>query len=519
MSTLHDSYYGKLAAICLPAFMVGLDLLIISVALTPMARSFHAHIATVQWFMSGYGIGVSSFLITAGRLADIISHRATLLIGIALFSLCSLLVAVTPIADLVIVWRVFQGIGGAFILVSTITLAAELFGDEKRAIVMGIMISCVGLGTGLGPIVGGLIIQYTSWPIVFWINVPIGIIAIFLALTFIKIDEGKNKDARIDYPGFALLTAAMVLITVGVSQGNTMGWSSATTLCCIIIAFVLFIAFLFAEAKVQRPLIKLGLFRITNFTMANIAGFACYFIMLGWLFTVSLYLPRVMGLSPLYTGLSELPFSIVFFLAGLRSGKLMNKFGPKKMISVGFIGMLVATVMLAFVTTSSAYGYMATAFGFMGLGFVFVNACSIPASVQFLPHDELGSGTGVSMLFRWFGAAIGIAIMSVIYVGTAVSTLIQQVHLHSQWQQHATMADFLAVLLHHFDTQKLHQLFPGNIYNAVMHANNMAFAAGLRLCMWVLTGIGAVCYLLGLALLKKPKPPVAAAPAPAEQPH
>lgn len=494
----------KTIAVCLPIFMIGLDILLMSVAIAPMANSLNAHTSTIQWFMSGYGIGAACFLIPAGRLADMYSYRRILVIGILGFTVTSALIAASSDAHIIVLLRILQGVSGSLTLASILSLLNDSFSPEKRNIILGMMVGSAGLGIGLSPIIGGLIITYASWPAAFWINVPIGLICYILVMYSFRAKEPHYPEKRFDFVGLILILVSLVLLTTGVSQGPIWGWDNYTTLCCLGFAIMLFAAFVWHQRDFEFPLLSLTLFKITNFSIANIAGFSSYFVMLGWLFVFSLFLPRIFNLSPLQVGIAELPFSLTFFISGFIIGKFINTASHKLILCCGFIIMLASTILLAFATSATSYAYFGVAFGLLGLGFVATNTASLTTMVQFIPTELVGLGFGTSMLFRWLGVAIGVAIISVVYVSASVSSLKALTAQHHVFQHTLPMPQLIKlVITHGADHEIANKIIDPTQLAAAKAIYKQAYSHGLMACMWVLSSISFITLLLVLKLLKK----------------
>ena len=494
----------KAIAVCLPPFMVGLDVLLMSVAIVPMANSLNAHTSTIQWFMSGYGIGAACFLVPAGKLADMFGYRRMLLIGILLFTLTSALVAASSSAHLIILWRVLQGVSGSLALASILPLMNDAFTPDKRNIVLGMMIGSAGLGIGLSPIIGGLIVTYASWPAAFWINVPIGIICCLLVIRSFPAKDPSLFDRRFDFFGLILMLVSLVLLTIGVSQGPIWGWNDYTTLCCLSFAVILFAGFLWHEQSFEFPLLSLNLFKATNFSIACVAGFTAYFVMLSWLFIVSLFLPRVFNLSPLQVGIAELPFSLSFFLSGFIIGRFINKVDHKLVVCCGLIAMLASTILLAFATHKTTYAYFGIAFGLLGVGFVTTNAASLATMIKFIPTELMGLGFGTSMLFRWLGVALGVAIISVVYISASVSSLTTSIAKHVIWEHTLPMPQLTELVTKHGPVQTLiSNIDDPKQLAAAKDAYMQAYSHGLMASMWVLSGLIFITLLLVIKRQKR----------------
>ena len=227
---------GKIIALSLSGFLIAVDMLITSVAIAPMSRDLHVSISTVQWFMSGYGIGVAFFLVPAGKIADIIGHRRMNVIGLLIFWFASAGIALSQHSITVIIASIIEGMGGAAILVSRITLILQNFPEEKRGSVMGFVVGTSGFEMACGPIVGGLLIHYFNWHVAFAVNIPISAITIFLVLHYFSKSAVHSENNKVDIPSFCLLTLTLILLIVGISRGHYWHWGNSKTIICFIIA-------------------------------------------------------------------------------------------------------------------------------------------------------------------------------------------------------------------------------------------------------------------------------------------
>ena len=214
---------------------------------------------------------------------------------------------------MVIIFSILEGMGGATILVSGITLILQNFPGEKRGAVMGFIVGTSGFGMACGPIIGGFLIHYFSWHVAFAVNVPICLFNIILIMLYFPKSIVHKENNKVDLPGFLLLILTLILLTVAISRGNYWHWNSMKTISFFIIAALLFSIFVFVEKNSSHPLIEFSMFRIKNFLAANIAGFFAYFTALSWLFVFSLFLQRVYHLSPMQAGISLLPFHYYIF--------------------------------------------------------------------------------------------------------------------------------------------------------------------------------------------------------------
>ena len=492
---------GKIIALSLSGFLIGVDMLITSVAIAPMSKDLHASISAVQWFMSGYGIGVAFFLIPAGKIADIIGHRRMNIIRLLIFGFASAGITLSQHSITMIIASIIEGMGGATILVSGITLILQNFPEEKRGSVMGFIIGTSGFGMACGPIVGGLLIHYFNWHVAFAINLPISVITVFLVLHYFSKSAVHSENNKVDIPGFCLLTLTLILLIVGISRGHYWHWDNSKTITCFIIAALLLLTFIIVENRTKHPLIEFSMFRIKNFLAANIAGFFAYFTTLSWLFIFSLFLQRVYHFSPMKAGIALLPFSLIYFFCGLIARKLMRRLGEKNLILIGFVFSIIGVLLLAFIHLSMPYWILAIGFALIAFAFASIVSASIPVMMQYVPAEKAGVGSGEAMMFRWFGASIGVAVLAVILESKGLHYL-QLLYQHSTALSTLVSFPQLAATL-----AGTYHLQPGTFSSTqiatIHHAMDLALSYGVRICMITLIVINIVALLITMFSLHK----------------
>lgn len=407
-----------LLTLALPTFMVGLDLMILSVALKAIQDNLQISNAALQWLISGYSIGNASFLITAGRLTDIFTPKRCFLAGVILFTLASgLIFGLAHVSiKLIILLRILQGMGGGMLVVSAIALVMTSFPQERRNLSIGVLISSTGLGMALGPIVGGYLIHLLSWPFVFLINVPLGLLALlfaWLSLPQTKVTGHSLKTA--DLPGALLLMIALVFLILFL---NTLSYpvhhNWKPTLVLLFTFIVTLTVLIFRERRTETPILAFKLFQFENFLTGNLAGFFAYVQLTAFLLLLGLYFQSRLHMSVLQSAYNLIPFSLSYFIFGFVFGQLSKDVKIKTFVWLGFALSTAAYLIFAAATYTSNVELWWLGMLLFGIGFSSINNASIPCAISFIPASRIGQASGTSMMFRWLGGAIGASIVALL---------------------------------------------------------------------------------------------------------
>lgn len=356
-----------LLAYALPSFMIGVDVLIIGVALEPISISLHVPLTSLQWLLSGYSIGIAVFFMPSGKLCDLYGAGLVQKIGIILFMLSSLLISLSFNFSLITIGRIFQGISSAIIISSTLTLIISNYPASGRGIPLSAMSSASGIGMALGPIIGGFLIHYLNWRSIFLLNIVICFLALYLIHNFIYKGAIKNIRKR-------------------------------------------------SSLKVSRyTLFDNQLLKNKGFIIACFFAFIAYFCLLSWLFIVGIYLQRSYGLTPLFAGIALLPFSISYFITSVFIGKIKGNYNFKKIISIGFIFSAIGLFVFTFITEKQNYFILLPGFILFSIGFVTINLSSMKFALNSIEPQQAGIASGNAMMLRWLGGAIGVFTMSKVF--------------------------------------------------------------------------------------------------------
>lgn len=417
-------------ALILPTFMVGVDLTILGVGLPVMASKLHVTLTTVQWFITAYAIGYAAAVIIIGRMSDIYGKKKLLLWSIVIFTLASLIIALSNSALLITIMRLIQGVFAGGLAIGAIGIISHVFSPEERATYIAIPVAAAGAGMAVAPLIGGYLINQFGWPSIFLINVPIGIIDLFLVIFAIKVKFECIED-KLDLIGSALIAASMVCFTLFITQGSAWGWTSGLTLSFLVIAIVLMLIFIVVESKVSDPLITFNLFKIKNYSPAVLATMLVYFSLTSFIYLFGIYLQRVYGMSSTQTGLALLPFAIMWAVGGTIAGRLMGKIDAYRLTVICFILGALSILALSMMHTQTHFWKLAIYFAVFGLCFSLVVSTTTKIAMHFIEKTKAGLAAGTMQMLRWIGAALGTAITAAIFTNSAVSNVTEKlISLH-----------------------------------------------------------------------------------------
>jgi EmrB/QacA subfamily drug resistance transporter len=413
--TPHNKQWFTLIVLCLGELMIVLDTTIVNVALPSIRTDLGFSETALVWVVNAYMLTFGGFLLLGGRLGDFYGHRKVFLIGLTLFTAASLACGIAHSQLVLIVARAIQGLGGAVVSAVALSLIIDLFtAPNERAKAMGVYgFVCAG-GGSIGVLLGGLLTSAFSWHWIFLVNLPIGIAVFMLCLRLLPGDHVKADATSHDVGGALTITAALMLAVYAIVNGNEMGWGSAQTLYTLLLALVLFIAFIIIEQRVKAPLVPLALFKLRNLAISNVTAVLWAAAMFAWFFISALYMQSVLGYSALQVGLAFLPANLIMaaFSLGI-SAKLIMRFGIKMPLAVG---LFLAGIGLALFARMPLDGHFVLDVlpGMLLLGVgagVAFNPMLLAAMNDVDPSDS-GLASGVINTSFMMGGAIGLAILA-----------------------------------------------------------------------------------------------------------
>ena len=424
MVSSESKKWFALALILAVQFMTILDIAIVNVALPSIQVDLGFSQENLQWVISAYALVFGGFLLLGGRSADLLGRRRIFMAGTLIFTVGSLLCGLAWSEASLIAFRALQGLGAATITPAALSILVAMFAEgRERNIALGAWGAVGGVGAAAGVLFGGILVDFLSWEWIFFVNVPVGVVALILAP--ILLSESLDKHGQgFDIPGAVLVTAGLSLLVLGVTQGNGWGWSSGKTIAVFVASALLLLSFIGWERRVKDPLVPFSIFRLQTLTAANIVGFVLGTALFSMFLILKLYLQQVLNLSPLETGLGYLAVAGTAIIWANVAAAAVTRVGVKPAL---VFGMTLMTVGLLYFTQVSVDGsYWSDLFpGFLiiGLGMPFAFVPITIAAVAGTKPQEAGLASGLINTSQQIGGAVGIAILSTIAVSTTTDDL------------------------------------------------------------------------------------------------
>ena len=398
----------------LALFMVVLDNLVVSTALPVIRTDLDASLEELEWTINAYTLTFAVLLLTGAALGDRFGRRRVIAIGLTLFTAASAAAALAPSMDALIAARAIQGIGGAIVLPLTLTILSDAFPKEKRGLALGAWSGIAGLAVASGPLVGGAVVDGISWQWIFWLNVPIGILLVPLALRFLR--ETYGPDSGLDLPGLALVSAGLLGLVWGLIHGNGDGWTSPQIVASLSLGAILTAAFVAWELRTPAPMLPMRIFRDRAFAAANGASLLMYFGMFGSIFLLTQFLQTVQGHSPLGAGLRVLPWTAMPMVVAPIAGALSDRIGGRPLMAVGLGLQAIGLGWLAAVSTPTVpYTQLVIPFILSGTGMAMFFAPVANVVLSAVRPEEEGKASGTNNAIREVGGVFGVAVLASVF--------------------------------------------------------------------------------------------------------
>ena len=402
--------WKTLAVLALSLLIIGLDNTILNVALPTLQQEFHASGSELQWMVDSYLLVFAGLLLPLGALGDRIGRKKTLSAGLVIFGAASVAAALSDSTTAMIASRAVMGIGGALIMPSTLSIVTDVFPEEERGKAIGVWAGMAAIGIGLGPLIGGALVEYASWQWVFIVNVPV--VAVALALGSKLVPDSKDPaPGAIDVPGALLAVGSLSTLVYGLIEAPERGWFAGTVLASFAIAVVLGIGFVIRERSTDSPLLDVGLFRRPGFSLGSLAVSGTFFALFGMIFVLTQYLQNVQGAGPLEAGLMMTPMAAGLVLAASNSDRMVKRFGAPRVVSTGMLG--VAGFLLSTLWWGPETSYVAFAIFIVGISVSMGNVMA-PATetvMAAVPKAKAGVGSAMNDVNRMVAGALGVAVI------------------------------------------------------------------------------------------------------------
>ncbi len=396
------------------AFMVTLDNLVVTTALPVIRVDLGASIEGLEWTVNAYTLTFAVLLLTGAALGDRLGRRLLLTVGLGVFVAGSAAAALAPSIDALVVARALQGVGGAIVAPLTLTILSAAMPKEKRGVALGAWGGIQGLAVALGPVVGGAVVSGLSWQWIFWLNVPIGLVLMPLALR--RLSETHGPDRALDLPGVALGSLGLLGIVWGLVRGNGQGWGSVEIVGSLVAGALLTAAFVAWELRAREPMLPMRFFRSRGFAAANGAALAMSFGMFGSIFLLAQFLQTVQGFSPLQAGLRILPWTLMPMFVAPLAGAFSDRIGGRPLIATGLALQAGSLAWLAAVTTPDvAYVQLVGPFLLAGAGMALFFAPIANVVLSAVRPQEEGKASGANAAIRELGGVFGVAVLASLF--------------------------------------------------------------------------------------------------------
>ena len=415
-STRRLPVWLTIVAASLPMFMATLDNLVVTGALPVISRDLGASIEELQWVINAYTLSFATFMLLAVGLGDRFGRRTVFLAGIAVFTLASAGAALATDPTLLILARAVQGVGAAALMPLSLTLLVGSVSERLRPAAIGIWGGVAGLGVATGPLIGGAVIEGWNWQTIFWLNVPVGVLAVPLIL--IALPNSFGARVRADLVGLLLAGPGVLGVVYGIVRGNDAGWDSLEVVGSLTAGALLLIGFVLWEHRTAHPLLPLRLFRDRSFTVANLVGVTFSFGIFGAVFILIQFLQVVQGHTPLEAGIMTMPWTLAPMVVAPLTGMLSPRTGTRLPILLGLTMLAVALGWIALTLSATLeYAAMWPPFLLAGIGMGLVFAPSSTAVLANMQPEDHAKASGTNSTLREIGVALGVAVLTAVFVG------------------------------------------------------------------------------------------------------
>jgi EmrB/QacA subfamily drug resistance transporter len=395
-------------------FMATLDNLVVTTALPVIREDLHATVESLEWTVNAYTLTFAVLLLTGAALGDRFGRRRMFVVGLAIFTVSSAAAALAPSAGALIAARAAQGVGGAIITPLTLTILSAGVPANRRGAFIGAWSGIAGLAVALGPVVGGAIVSGISWHWIFWLNVPIGIVLIPLALR--RLDESYGPASKLDLPGVALASVGLTGIVWGLIRGNGQGWDSPEIVIALVGGAIVFAAFILRELRAREPMLPMRFFKNRAFALSNVASLFMFFGMFGSIFLLSQFFQIVQAYSPLASGVRILPWTIMPLFVAPVAGALSDRIGGNRLMGVGLTLQAAGLAAIAAISTpTTPYWQLVAPFAVSGIGMAMFWAPVANVVLSAVKPEEQGQASGANNAIRELGGVFGVAVLASVF--------------------------------------------------------------------------------------------------------
>jgi EmrB/QacA subfamily drug resistance transporter len=408
--------WWTLGAMCFALFMIMLDNTVVNVALPSIQKDLHSSISGLEWTVNAYTLSFAVLLVTGGRLGDIFGRRRMFLFGVVVFGLSSAFIGFSQSEAWLVAGRAVQGIGAAFMMPATLSIISNAFPAHERG-------KAIGTWAGVSPVVGGFLVENVSWQSIFFLNLPVAALAVFVTLAAARESRDESSTHHVDLPGVTFISIGLATLVLALVEGNSWGWGSASIVGLLAVSLVSLIAFAVAERRVVEPMVDFSFFRSRSFLGSNLVAFIVTFAMLAMFFFLALYMQNIKDYSPLQAGVRFLPSTVVIILVAPIAGRLSDRIGPRPLMTAGLLIVAGSLFWQGHLAVDTSYGFLIGAFVLMGLGMGLVMSPMSTAGMNAVEPAKAGVASGILSMSRMVGGTFGVAAMGALITGMGKSKL------------------------------------------------------------------------------------------------
>lgn len=491
--TGHPRRWWTLLVLVLSLVIIGLDNTILNVALPTLVRDLDASASQLQWIVDSYVLVFAGMLLTAGLLGDRYGRKRGLFIGYAIFGVGSLIAAYSDSSTMLIASRAVMGLGGAFIMPSTLSVLVNIFPPRERARAIAIWAGGAAIGIPLGPVLGGWLLEHFWWGSIFLVNVPIIVVAALAA--YFLVPESRDPDASpLDIPGALLSIGGLATLLYGIIEAPSHGWASLSTILGIGLGVIMLAAFAVWEWRSRAPMLNLRFFKNPRFSAGSLSITLVFFALFGSIFFLPQYMQFVLGYDALEAGLRMTPVALGILLGTGLSTRLVEKLGSKLVVATGLTVVAAGLFILSTLTVESGYTHLATAIVVLGLGMGMTMAPATDAVMGAVPAANAGVGSAINDTTRQVGGALGVAILGSVF-STFYGAEMESVTAGLPPEVAATASDSVGGAL------GVAQQLGGQAGQALVQAANAGFITSMETTFVVAAGVALSGALLALLFL------------------
>jgi EmrB/QacA subfamily drug resistance transporter len=416
--------WWTLGAVAFGLFMIMLDNTVVFVALSSIQEDLQISTSELQWVVNGYALTFAVLMLSGGKLADMFGRRRIFVFGLVIFTVASLACGLATGAESLIAARIVQGVGSALMNPATLSIITATFPPRQRGMAIGIWVGVSAMALAIGPLIGGILTEQIDWGWIFFVNVPVGIAAIVVARFAIDESRDESEEQRLDLPGLISSGVGLFALTYGLIEANNYGWTSGRILGSFAVAVVALAAFVLLELRQRLPMLDLSFFKNPTFAGANVVMLLVALAMFGVFFFNSLYLGNILHYSPIQTGATFLPMTILIVFVAPLAGKFSDKVGSRWLMGAGLVLLSASLISFSMLDLDSTFWDILPGLLLGGVGMSLAMTPTTAAAMGSVPVDKAGVGSAVLNSMRQVGGSLGIAVMGAIVAAsiTVVST-------------------------------------------------------------------------------------------------